>query len=135
MNPVKMRRALTISGGKAPREPGFVLAEINKRLAGVRHGREFVTHDIPELVQRAGGTIHNVSQFLAIPVVPAQEDFAGEVILAGEVTVYRPSRTPAASAISRMLVASMPLSAKSEVATRRITGCFVSGFCSTVSIC
>jgi len=54
-----------------------------------RHGREFVTHDLAELVQRAGLTAHNVLEFLAIPAVPAQEDFAGEVILADKVTVYR----------------------------------------------
>src|ERR1700677_5079644 len=55
----------------------------------VRHGRELVTYDLAELVQRAGGTAHNVLEFLGIPAVPAQEDFASEVILARKVTVYR----------------------------------------------
>jgi hypothetical protein len=78
---------------------------------------------------------HNPSEFPGIPAIPAQEDFPRQFVLACKMAVYGGFRTPADSAMSRMLVPSMPFSAKSEIAARTITCRFVSGFYSRVSTC
>ncbi len=51
------------------------------------HGREFVTDDLVDLVQSAAGAAYDAPQLATIPAVPAQEDFARQVVFAGKMPV------------------------------------------------